>query len=241
LAYTKSRLFEFYFYSRNRSTLKQFFRDATISKALLLEGQKSLYMLETFIDLAVTFWQWSVFAVIVLVGFIVNLLDDKEPKYRVGFSYPEMPHMKPIPIATKGKGFFKGIWLWLMSVRQWEICEDFHFTLKGEDYVIPEGFQFDGASVPKFLAMWLSPTGVLLMGGLVHDYLYKYATLEFADKDKLFTRVYNQKEADEIFRDICIEVNGFKVLNYLAFISLRAAGFVAWNGHTKRGTQLKES
>jgi len=241
LAYTKSRLFEFYFYSRNRSTLKQFFRDATISKALLLEGQKSLYMLETFIDLAVTFWQWSVFAVIVLVGFIVNLLDDKEPKYRVGFSYPEMPHMKPIPIATKGKGFFKGIWLWLMSVRQWEICEDFHFTLKGEDYVIPEGFQFDGASVPKFLAMWLSPTGVLLMGGLVHDYLYKYATLQFADKDKLFTRVYNQKEADEIFRDICIEVNGFKVLNYLAFISLRAAGFVAWNGHTKRGTQLKES
>ena len=197
-------------------------------------------MLEMILDLAVTFWQWVVFAVIVLVGFIVNLLDDKEPKERVGFSYPDMPHMKPIAIATKGKGFFKGIWMWLMGVRQWEICDDFHFALKGESYVIPAGFQFDGASVPKFLAMWLSPTGVLLMGGLVHDYLYKYATLKEALPDMQNPRIYTQKEADEIFRDICIEVNGFKVLNYLAFISLRAAGFAAWNGHKKRGTQLTE-
>jgi len=176
-----------------------------------------------------------VFAAIVLVGYVVNLLDDKEPKERVGFSYKEMPSMKPIPIATKGKGFFKGIWMWLMGVRQWEIANDFEFTLQGEEYVIPKGFQFDGASVPKFLAMWLSPTGVLLMGGLVHDYLYKYATL----MGKKEPRVYTQKEADQIFRDICIEVNGFKVLNYLAYTSLRAAGFVAWNGHKKRGTQMK--
>ena len=192
-------------------------------------------MLEMILDLAVTFWQWVVFAAIVLVGYVINLVDDKEPQERVGFTYKEMPHMKPIPIATKGKGFFKGIWMWLMGVRQWEISSDFEFTLKGEEYVIPKGFQFDGASVPKFLAMWLSPTGVLLMGGLVHDYLYKYATL----MGKKEPRVYTQKEADEIFRDICIEVNGFKVMNYLAYVSLRAAGFMAWNGHKKRGTQMK--
>lgn len=192
-------------------------------------------MLEMILDLAVTFWQWVVFAAIVLVGYVINLVDDKEPKERVGFTYKEMPHMKPIPIATKGKGFFKGIWMWLTGVRQWEISSDFEFTLKGEEYVIPKGFQFDGASVPKFLAMWLSPTGVLLMGGLVHDYLYKYATL----MGKKEPRVYTQKEADEIFRDICIEVNGFKVMNYLAYVSLRAAGFMAWNGHKKRGTQMK--
>lgn len=192
-------------------------------------------MLEMILDLAVTFWQWVVFAAIVLVGYVINLIDDEEPKERVGFTYKEMPHMKPIPIATKGKGFFKGIWMWLTGVRQWEISSDFEFTLKGEEYVIPKGFQFDGASVPKFLAMWLSPTGVLLMGGLVHDYLYKYATL----MGKKEPRVYTQKEADEIFRDICIEVNGFKVMNYLAYVSLRAAGFMAWNGHKKRGTQMK--
>lgn len=186
-------------------------------------------------DLAVNFWQWTVFGVLVLIGFISNLFDG-QGKHRVGFKYAEMPHMKPLPIETKDKGFFKAIWHWLMGVRQWEICEDFHFQLKGKYYVVPKGFTFDGASVPKFLAMWLSPTGVLLMGGLVHDYAYKYATL--MDKDGNHTGCMTQSDADKLFRDICIEVNGFKLLNYLAYWALAAAGFVAWNGHKKRGTHV---
>jgi hypothetical protein len=43
-----------------------------------------------------------------------------------------------------------------------------------------------------------------------------------------------QKEADQIFRDVCIHVNGFKVINYLAYYALRLGGFMAWNGHRKR-------
>jgi hypothetical protein len=46
---------------------------------------------------------------------------------------------------------------------------------------------------------------------------------------------------DGLFRDICIEVNGFYALNYLVYWALRLAGFVAWNGHKKRGTQLEVS
>jgi hypothetical protein len=85
--------------------------------------------------------------------------------------------MQPIRIPTKDKGFFGAIWLWIWCVRNWTIMKDFYFTLNGEKYVIPAGFQFDGASVPKFLATFLSPVGVLLIGGLVHDYGYKYKTL----------------------------------------------------------------
>ncbi len=192
-------------------------------------------MIETVIELAMTFWQWVVFAVLVVIGFIFSKFDG-QGDYRVGFEYDEMPHMKPLPIATKDKGFFKGIWHWLMGVRQWEICDDFYFTLGGVQYVIPKGFEFDGASVPKFLAMWLSPTGVLLMGGLVHDYIYKFASLTLRDGNS--TGRMNQSQADKLFRDICIEVNGFKFLNYLAYWALAAAGFVAWNGHKKRGTHI---
>jgi hypothetical protein len=43
----------------------------------------------------------------------------------------------------------------------------------------------------------------------------------------------DQKWMDKLFRDICIEVNGFKLLNYLAYWALRVAGFAAWNGHRK--------
>ena len=42
-----------------------------------------------------------------------------------------------------------------------------------------------------------------------------------------------QKELDVVFRDICIEVNGFKVLNYLAWAALYVFGFVAWGKNRK--------
>jgi len=182
------------------------------------------------LDLAVTFWQWTIVISLILIGFIASVFDG-QGEDRVGFYYTEMPQMSPIKIETADKGFWKAIWMWLLGVRHWEITKDFYFSLGGEEYVIPQGFEFDGASVPKFLAMWLSPTGVLLMGGLIHDYGYKYGTLLRSDRTSIGAK--SQKWMDTLFRDICIEQNGFKLLNYLAYWALRVGGFVAWNGHRK--------
>ena len=189
------------------------------------------------IDILLTFWQWTVFVILVGVGYIFSRFDG-QGDYRVGFEGDGMPHMMPLTIETKDKGFWKGILMWMLTSRQWEICDDFYYTIGDKEYMIPAGFQFDGASVPKFLAMWLSPTGVLLMGGLVHDYGYKYATLMDSDGNDVGYK--SQAEMDKLFRDICIEVNGFKFLNYLAYWALAAVGFVAWNKHKKRGTQLEK-
>ena len=84
----------------------------------------------------------------------------------------------------------------------------------------------------SFLATFLSPVGVLLLGGLIHDYAYKYAALKPALKEDDLL-IVDQKKADKIFRDINIEINGFYFLNYLAYWALRIGGFVAWNGHRK--------
>ena len=96
--------------------------------------------------------------------------------------------------------------------------------------------------MPKFLASWLSPVGVLLVGGLVHDYGYKYETLYTKNKGdwKENCGWKTQKEMDIIFRDINIEQNGFHFLNYLAYWALRLGGFVAWNGHRKRNCKIGE-
>lgn len=196
-------------------------------------------MIDTIIDQLITWWQFTVVGVLIILGWVVNLFGVDNDKELIGFTYEEMPNMRPIKIPTAGKGFWGAIWLWFWGVRTWEIAEDFHFTLKGEKYVIPAGFEFDGASVPKFLASWLSPVGVLLMGGLVHDYAYKYKTLLKADK-KTTMGDLTQKEADVIFRDINIEQNGFHLLNYLAYWALRLGGFVAWNGHRKRNCKVGE-
>ena len=192
--------------------------------------------MELLVSLAMKFWQWSLLILFVIIGFGVNLIDKK--KSNLKFSYTGMPHLKPVPIKTKGKGFFGAIVMWLLSTRNWVLIEDWKYKIDDKEYIIPKGFQFDGASIPKFLRTFFSPVGVLLIGGLVHDYMYKYTACKPSTK-KGSLLIVDQKKADQIFRDINIEVNGFYFMNYLAYWSLRIGGFVAWNGHRKRNAKIK--
>jgi len=187
------------------------------------------------LDMAVKFWPMTIFIILVIIGSIINLFDKKIDN-RVNFKYKDYPEMKPIKIATKGKGFWGAILLWSFGSRHWEIAKDFHYSINGKNFIIPKGFKFDGASVPKFLGQFLSPVGVLLIGGLIHDYGYKYETLLL--KNKKTIGVKSQKWMDETFRDINIEVNGFFLLNYLAYWALRIGGFVAWNKHRKVNAKI---
>ena len=193
--------------------------------------------MEFIIALAMKFWQWTVLIAVVIVGAIINFTD-KRKKTKLKFTYTELPHLQPLKISTKNKGFWKGIVMWLLSTRNWEITKDWHYNIDGVDYVIPAGFQFDGASIPKFLRTFFSPVGVLLVGGLVHDDAYKYQTLLCKNK-KDTMGIISQARADQIFRDININVNGFYAMNYLSYYSLRIGGFVAWNGHRKRNAKIK--
>jgi hypothetical protein len=145
--------------------------------------------------------------------------------------YETMPAMRPLPIPTKDKGFFGAVIMWLIASRQWQLAADWKFTIDGVPYVIPAGFTFDGASIPKFLWTYLSPTGVLLMPGLIHDWVYKYKSLKRADNRP--TPELNQKECDALFCDLAIAINGFKFINKAAYLALRAFGWMAWNKHRK--------
>ena len=194
--------------------------------------------MEFIIDQLFTWWQFTVVGILIIIGAIINSCGIDQDEDLIGFEYNVMPKLRPIPIPTAGKGFWGAIWMWLMGTRHWEVADDWAFKIGGEGYIIPQGFQFDGASIPKFLHTWLSPTGVLLMGGLVHDYAYKYETL-LRSGQKETMGVIDQKKADEIFRDINIEQNGFHFLNNLAYWALRIGGFMAWNGHRKRNCKIE--
>ena len=121
-----------------------------------------------------------------------------------------MPQLRPIAIPT-GKGFWGAIWMWLTGTRHWEVADDWSYTIMGEKYIIPQGFKFDGASIPKFLHTWLSPTGVLLMGGLVHDYAYKYETLLKSGQKETMGKI-TQKQRTRYSETL--------TLNKMVFISL---------------------
>ena len=186
--------------------------------------------MELIVTLAMKFWMWSVLIALIILGFIINLFDKKQPKLYT-FAFTDYPLMKPIRIDTKGKGFFTMIKMWILGVRHWEIAKDFEYVLNGNKYVIPAGFKFDGASIPKFLHPFLSPVGVLLIGGLVHDYAYKYATLLRQNK-KDTMGVISQKKADEIFRDINIYVSLSYELQHTVKTALR-------NKHRKVNAKIK--
>ena len=189
------------------------------------------------IDQLTTWWQFTVVGVLIIIGWLINRLGVDQDEDIVGFRYIDMPQLTTSIIDTARKGFWGAIWMWLTGTRHWMVAQDWAYEIDGEQYVIPAGFQFDGASIPKFLHTWLSPTGVLLMGGLVHDYAYKYETLLRTGKIETMG-VIDQKKADQIFRDINIEQNGFHFLNNLAYWALRIGGFAAWNGHRKRDCKI---
>ena len=60
--------------------------------------------MELLIAMAMKFWQWSLLILFVIIGFLINLIDKK--KTNLKFNYMVMPHLQPVPIRTKGKGFF---------------------------------------------------------------------------------------------------------------------------------------
>jgi hypothetical protein len=100
--------------------------------------------METVTAYAVQFWQFSLVFILILIGAAWKVLD-KDVKPDLKFKATGMPHMKPIPIPTKGKGFWGGLKVWLLVSRKWEIVSDYHYKINGEDLVIPKGFIFDGA------------------------------------------------------------------------------------------------
>ena len=151
----------------------------------------------------------------------------------------EMPKLIPIPIETKGKSIFIRIWRWITSIRKWELTEDWEFKLPDDEpvVVIPKGFIFDGASIPRPLWGILSPTGLLMIPGLIHDFAYRYDYLWALDSEG---RAYKYKEKsgqwawDSMFRRVGLKVNALAFIDTLAWIVLAVLGWWSWMSNRKR-------
>lgn len=115
----------------------------------------------------------------------VNWIDKAQPK---GL---EMPVLEPLPIATEKHG----LTVWMHSVRRWTLEKDWEYPLpksgaedKTVTIVIPKGFQFDGASIPRPFWGILHPSGLLLIPALVHDFAYRCGFLWEIVEEKITNR-----------------------------------------------------
>ncbi len=130
----------------------------------------------------------------------------------------EMPILRPVPIPTKGLSFWKRIGVWRHTTRKWEVMEDWQYK---NAFFTPKGFIFDGASVPRFLWWFLSPTGLLLIPSLVHDNGYKYGG------------TWPRKHWDDLFRVVTKEVTGTTIIPWIAWAAVRLGGWKAWRKHRR--------
>jgi len=151
------------------------------------------------------------------------------------------PILKPIPIKTKGLSWWKKTKIWLTSSRKWEVIDDYYFEIPWLNIIvkIPKGFIFDGASIPKLFWPLLSPTGLLFIPGLFHDYGYKYNKWLDSEGNGIFVNA-GQKFFDDQFRKLGVYINDMPILDKIAFVALRGFGWMAWNSHRKEEKENKK-
>ena len=54
--------------------------------------------MELIVTLAMKFWMWTILIALIIIGFIVNLFDKKQPKLYT-FAFTDYPLMRPIKAA----------------------------------------------------------------------------------------------------------------------------------------------
>lgn len=149
-----------------------------------------------------------------------------------------MPRMRPVPIPTRGKPWWKSLWIWLKSTRKWEITEDWFFYIESlQVWVrIPKGFIFDGASIPKIFRSLLSPVGILFIPGLIHDFGYRKGYLLSSDtrSNKIMFSYFERSDWDRLFRDIAIQINGLDLMMNLPYLAVLIGGGFPWRKYRKK-------
>ncbi|MFT6586097.1 MAG: hypothetical protein ACJAUY_000678 [Cognaticolwellia sp.] len=85
-----------------------------------------------------------------------------------------------------------------LGPNKWQLTEGWQSPFM----FIPSGFITDGASVPRILWAFASPSGDLFEAAVIHDYMYKNAIKTKAEADHLFKRVAKHYGANRLRRNL---------------------------------------
>lgn len=143
----------------------------------------------------------------------------------------EMPKLQPYAIKTKQFSFFSKLWKLLFRKRQWQLIDDWHYILPNKRVIIiPKGFVFDGSSYPAIVWLFYSPTGLLLIPVILHDFCFQYNYLWAVQND----RVFKFKQGCGFFkwsaliRNVGIKRNELVLIDYLTWLMCVTCGWVNW-------------
>ena len=202
------------------------------------------YPSDLFVGISVglgTAFTW--FLVVFLYAWLIYWAFIEDKNASPGICPVDMPLLRPIPIPTKKRCFLAKPFVWLMEPRQWEVMKDWCYLLRKDGQtiklIVPAGFYFDGASIPRLLWFFLSPTGLFLIPGLVHDYGYRYDQMwQVAPNGRIIAFPNPPKNGkcywDNLFFKMGRQMNGFWILNALAWVGVVCGGCFTWRKHKKK-------
>lgn len=161
----------------------------------------------------------------------------------------EAPWLVPIPIRTDT------LWRKIKAVftsRRFCLGKDFYYYASdGTLCVIPAAFNFylvdgqvkfelkehyftsDGKSYPRVFRSLLSPVGIGLIEGLVHDFGYRYRC-QITAEGEIINRNYTRKQWDAELYCIGMGVNNIVTSSTTSYCILRVFGWGAWRSHRTR-------
>lgn len=117
---------------------------------------------------------------------------------------------------------------WDQTNEQWVLAEQYRVTVMDVHFLIPDGFTFDLASVPKFLWSVIAPFELSVVAPLVHDFIYRnngyLPEHANADPDTRENKRISRSQADLIFLEI-MEKEGVPYLRRtLGYYAVRIFG-----------------
>ncbi|MCG9649037.1 DUF1353 domain-containing protein [Vibrio brasiliensis] len=180
--------------------------------------------------------------VALLITYLVLLLLARVLAFNSSNEGIEMPKLIPVTIQTKNQpSFLHKLVVFVTQTRQWELADNWTYKLNEEvTLVIEKGFVFDGASIPRIFWAILSPTGLLLIPGLIHDYGYRYDQI-WKLEDNHQVSVYAQGNGkaywDDLFKQVGNNVNEVGLVNLIAKLGVAWGGGDIWDKHRKRNKQ----
>ena len=182
----------------------------------------------------------AIWLLLIFIGlFIVYAIFRREAKLLI--TDAEMPVLCPLPIPTKNRTLIMRVLVWLFDVRKWRLVETWYFKLRKEreivEIVLPKDFEFNGASIPRIFWFILSPVGLLMIPGLIHDYGYRFNQIwqkNVHGELEPYMKDVKRKDWDDLFRTVGEQVNGFAGIDFIAWLGLRVGGWFAWWKHRRR-------
>ncbi len=129
-----------------------------------------------------------------------------------------------------------------VSARQYELVETFGYGWDkygvSHELVVPRGFRYDGASVPRILwsVIGLRPDGLVRAAALLHDWIYRHGGKlppGSYRRDDGEGGHWTRKSADLLFGRVMRESGVSKLKRRLAYLGVRVGGRRSWKSNGK--------